>query len=117
VSRRERGGEVTWHGVERFPMARYLATATNGIFETRFRRLDNGLPEYNAVDPQTRFNAQSAPNPALAWERLAPQPEIIDFFTDLYGPYPFESIGGIFDWAPNVFYSLESRRRRTTGAS
>jgi aminopeptidase N len=111
ISRRDRGDESTWHWVERYPMAPYLATATNGVFETRFRRLDNGLPEYNAVDPQTRVNAQSAPDPALAWERLEPQPEILDFFSELYGPYPFESIGGIMDWAPNVFYSLESQTK------
>jgi aminopeptidase N len=111
VSRRERAGKTTWHWVERYPMAPYLATATNGVFETRFRRLDNGLPEYNAVDPQTRENAQSPPNPALAWERLEPQPEIVDFFSELYGRYPFESVGGIFDWAPDVGYSLESQTK------
>jgi aminopeptidase N len=111
ISRRDRGDESTWHWVERYPMAPYLATATNGVFETRFRRLDDGLPEYNAVDPQTRVNAQSEPDPELAWERLEPQPEILDFFSELYGPYPFESIGGIMDWAPNVFYSLESQTK------
>jgi aminopeptidase N len=111
VSRRERGGKTTWHWVERFPMASYLATATNGVFQTEFGRLDNGLPEYNAVDPQTRVNAASPPNPALAWQRLEPQGEIVDFFSELYGPYPYESVGGIVDWAPNVFYSLESQTK------
>jgi hypothetical protein len=81
------------------------------LFETRFRRLPNGLPEYNAVDPETRVNADSPPNPALAWERLEPQPEIVDFFAELYGRYPFESVGGIFDWAPDVGYSLESQTK------
>jgi aminopeptidase N len=111
ISRRERGGKTTWHWVERYPMAPYLATATNGVFETRFRRLDNGLPEYNAVDPQTRGAGETQPNPALAWERLEPQPEIVDFFSELYGRYPFESVGGIFDWAPDVRYSLESQTK------
>ena len=32
-------------------------------------------------------------------------------FSQLYGPYPFESVGGVVDWAPNVFYSLESQTR------
>ena len=32
-------------------------------------------------------------------------------FSELYGPYPFESVGGVMDWAPNVFYSLESQTR------
>jgi aminopeptidase N len=113
LSRRTRRGKTTWRWHERYPMAPYLATATNGVFETRFRRLPNGLPEYNAVDPQTRFDLTegAAPDPQLAWERLEPQPEIVDFFTRLYGPYPFESVGGIVDWAPNVFYSLESQTK------
>jgi aminopeptidase N len=112
-SRRTHRGKTTWRWRERHPMAPYLATATNGVFETRFRRLPSGLPEYNAVDPQTRFDltAGAPPNPQLAWERLEPQPEIVDFFSRLYGPYPFESIGGIVDWAPNVFYSLESQTK------
>ena len=111
LSRRESGGKTTWHWLERVPMASYLATATNGVFETRFGRLDNGLPEYNAVDPQTRVNVNSRPDPMLAWERLEPQGEIVDFFTELIGPYPYESIGGIMDWAPNVGYSLESQTK------
>ncbi|MGZ8695483.1 MAG: hypothetical protein ACXWYS_08610, partial [Gaiellaceae bacterium] len=49
-----------------------------------------GLPEYNAVDPDSRESLEDPPNPALAWERLAPQPEIVQFFSGLYGPYPFE---------------------------
>jgi aminopeptidase N len=111
LSRREHRGKTTWHWLERFPMASYLATATNGVFETRFGRLPNGLPEYNAVDPQTRVNDASPPNPALAWDRLEPQPEIVDFFSELYGRYPYESVGGIVDWAPNVFYNLESQTK------
>ena len=66
---------------------------------------------YDAVDPNTRVNAASAPNPTLAFERLDPQPEIISFFSDLYGAYPFTTGGGIVDWAPTVFYSLESQTR------
>jgi aminopeptidase N len=111
LSRRTRGGKTTWRWLERTPMAPYLATATNGSFETRFGRLASGLPEYNAVDPNTRRTASGPPNPALAWERLAPQGEIVSFFSDLYGPYPFESVGGIVDWAPEVGYALESQSR------
>jgi aminopeptidase N len=114
VSRHTRRDTTTWRWLVTRPMASYLATATNGRFETRFRRLQGGLPEYNAVDPQTReedTDPPQPPNPALAWERLAPQPEIVRFFSGLYGPYPFESIGSIIDWAPQVGYALESQTR------
>ena len=38
-------------------------TATNGVFELTPRGA-NGLPEYNAVDPQTRRFGQKNPEPA-----------------------------------------------------
>jgi hypothetical protein len=64
-------------------MAPYLATARNGPFETRSGRLPNGLPLYDAVDPDARVSVNDAPNPALAWERLAAEGEIVDFFSGL----------------------------------
>jgi aminopeptidase N len=63
------------------------------------------------VDPQTRVSRTGPPTPELAFERLDPQPEIIAFFSDLYGRYPFTSGGGIIDWAPDVGYALESQTR------
>jgi aminopeptidase N len=111
VSRSDRGGFTTWRWLAPSPMAPYLATATNGIFQTHFERLPGGLRRFDAVDPQTREEEDRAPNPALGFERLDPEPEIVDFFSDLYGPYPFESVGGIIDWAPDVGYALESQTR------
>jgi len=111
LSKRDRDGATTWRWLAPSPMAPYLATATNGRFETRFSRLPGGLLRYDAVDPQTREDPAEPPNPALAFERLAPEPEIVRFFSGLYGPYPFESVGGIVDWAPDVGYALESQTR------
>jgi Peptidase M1 N-terminal domain len=103
-------GRTTWEWGERDPMAPYLATATNGEFETRFGRTLGGLREYNAVDPTTRAAGQTAPNPQLAWERVEEhQPASLQLFSELYGPYPFDAVGAIVDWAPNVFYNLESQ--------
>jgi aminopeptidase N len=110
VSQRTRGGWTTWHWSENSPMAPYLATATNGTFLTEFYEA-NGLAMYDAVDPNTRRLRTDPPNPALAFERLDPQPEIISFFSELYGPYPFTTGGGIIDWAPDVGYALESQTR------
>jgi hypothetical protein len=66
---------------------------------------------YDAVDPNTRRLVADSPNPALAFERLDPQPEVIAFFSDLHGPYPFTSGGGIVDRAFEVGYALESQTR------
>jgi aminopeptidase N len=112
VSKTDRGSKTTWHWRESKPMVPYLTTVTNGFFELRTRTLANGLPEYNAVDPQTRRFGQKIPNPQLAWDRLAAvQEPALNLFTELYGPYPFETVGAIVDWAPNVFYSLESQTK------
>jgi aminopeptidase N len=111
VSTTDNGDTTTWRWNESRPMVPYLSTATNGVFELRFGTLPNGLPEYNAVDPETRSSADRDPNPDLAWSRLQVQPEAVQFLSDLYGPYPFESVGAIVDWAPNVFYSLESQTK------
>ena len=75
-------------------MAPYLATATNGTFQTDFYTLaERARSMYNAVDPTMR-------DPALA-DRPASraQGEVIAFFSDLYGPYPYTSGGGIVDGA------------------
>jgi aminopeptidase N len=110
----DHGSKTTWLWRARDPMAPYLATATNGEFETRFGELPDGLPEYNAVDPQTRRWSPPPfrpPEPQLAWDRLAVQPGAVALFEELYGDYPFEAIGAIVDWAPDVFYSLESQTK------
>ena len=88
LSRRDRGDSTTWRWLAPAPMVPYLATATNGIFQTRFERLNGGLRRFDAVDPQTRSNDDDPPNPALAFERLDPEPEIVDFFTEALRPVP-----------------------------
>jgi aminopeptidase N len=110
VSTTDNGDTTTWRWREDRPMVTYLTTATNGVFELRTGTIA-GVPEYNAVDPNTRRFGQKNPEPELAWSRLAVQPAALQFLINLYGPYPFESIGAIVDYAPNVFYSLESQTK------
>jgi aminopeptidase N len=105
-----RGGKTTWRWAEGNPMAPYLATVTNGEFLTNFRRA-NGMTFYDAVDPNTRRFDSDVPNPTLGFQRLDPEPEIVSFFSRLYGPYPFRSSGGIVDWAPDIGYALETQTR------
>jgi len=111
VSKTDTGDTTTWRWKESSPMVPYLTTATNGIFELRIGTV-NGLPEYNAVDPETRRFGQKNPEPELAWSRLnSTQGPALQLFSELYGPYPYDSVGAIVDWAPNVFYSLESQTK------
>ena len=111
---RSAGGKEIWRWSEDSPMSPYLATATNGPFETRFYSA-NGLAMYDAVDPDAALSLavdpDPDPDPDVAWERLSRQPEIIAFFSDLYGDYPFSTGGGIIDNAAFVGYALESQSR------
>jgi aminopeptidase N len=102
VSSRTQRGKTTWRWSEDSPMAPYLATATNGVFELRTSAA-GGVPLYHAVD--------LAEVPNGAFDRLEAEAEIIDFFSALYGPYPFSSGGGVVDHAPEVGYALESQTR------
>ena len=102
ISSVTRRGRTTWRWREDSPMAPYLATATNGVFELRTSRAGR-VALYHAVDP--------AEVPNGAFDRLAAEASIIDFFSKLYGPYPFSSGGGIVDHAPEVGYALESQTR------
>jgi len=111
-SNKTRNGRTTWRWFEDSPMAPYLATATNGVFELRISNAGK-IPLYQAVDP-------AIPTAALAFERLGAEAEIIGFFSDLYGKYPFSSGGGVVDIG-GVGYALESQTKSmydgTPGAS
>jgi len=80
-------------------MAPYLATATNGRFNLYTQTGPNALPIYNAIDSKT--------DSAKARSLLSMAPEIVSFFSDLYGAYPFDAAGGIIDPQHDVGYSLE----------
>ena len=95
-------GKTTWRWREDSPMAPYLATATNGVFELRITEAGD-IPLYQAVDPKVR-------NPTLSWERISAEAEIIEFFSGLYGEYPFSTGGGVVDNG-GVGYALESQTK------
>jgi aminopeptidase N len=108
VSRQDNGdGTHTWHWREDDPTATYLTTATVGDFiyevdsmvETSTSR---ALPIYNAIDSTATQSQLDAINASLA-----EAPGQINFFSDLYGPYPFDSTGAVADRAAGVGYALE----------
>jgi aminopeptidase N len=99
VSSTTAGGRTTWVWRESKPMAPYLATATNGRFDLT-QYTTSGVPAYVAVDPT--LNSGNV---------LRKLPEIVDFYSSIYGPYPFDAVGAIVDDAKNVGYSLETQTK------
>ena len=100
VSSTTSGGRTTWVWREDDPMSTYLATSTLGRFDLTQSTLANGLPVYIAVDPQLAKG-----------QVLTKLPEAVEFYTSIYGPYPFNSVGAIVDSAKFVGYSLETQTK------
>jgi aminopeptidase N len=99
-SRTTAGNRTTWVWRATSPMAPYLATATLGRFDlTRFTA-PGGIPAYVAVDPTLSTG-----------NVLRKLPDIVDFYSSIYGRYPFEAVGAIVDDAPEVGYSLETQTK------
>jgi aminopeptidase N len=99
VSETHGAGKATWVWRESDPMAPYLATATLGRFDLT-KSTTSGIPTYVAVDPQLAKG-----------QVLSKLPEAVDFYTSLYGAYPFNAVGAIVDSAKFVGYSLETQTK------
>ena len=100
VSNQTAGGRTTWVWRETDPMAPYLATATLGRFDLTISTTSAGIPTYVAVDPQLPKG-----------QVLDMLPAAVDFFTSIYGPYPFNAAGAVVDSAKVVGYSLETQTK------
>src|SRR3954452_6155272 len=92
-------GKSTWVWKETDPMATYLATATLGRFDLTISKVGN-IPSYVAVDPQLAKG-----------QVLSKLPEAVQFYSSIYGPYPFNAVGAIVASAKNVGYSLETQTK------
>jgi aminopeptidase N len=84
------------------PISTYLVTATIGKFDVSTGRTPGGVPYLTAVDPAVASGSAST---------LAALPDVVDWFSSVYGPYPFESAGAIVDNASFVGYALETATR------
>ena len=100
VSQTSTAGKTTFVWREGLPMAPYLATATLGRFDVTQYELSSGLPVYIAIDPTV--------STASVLKKL---PEIVEFYSSIYGPYPFDAVGAIVDDAKEVGYSLETQTK------
>ncbi|GHF09916.1 peptidase [Streptomyces spiralis] len=99
ISTYDRGGSTYTHWREDRPMATYLATATIGKFDVRTGRTPSGIPIYVAIDP-TLKNSNSV-------DVYAVTAAATDYWSQVFGPYPFEETGAIVDDMPEAGFSLE----------
>ncbi|MEU6368166.1 M1 family metallopeptidase [Streptomyces sp. NPDC046931] len=99
VSTHDKGGRTVTHWRESRPMATYLATATIGRFDVRTGMTPSGIPIYVAIDP----SLESGENVDV----YAVTAEATDYWSQIFGPYPFEETGAIVDDMPEAGFSLE----------
>jgi aminopeptidase N len=87
------------------PMASYLATASIGDYTATTRLGPDHLPILDFVETGVTSDALTTTQASLTL-----QPEMIEFFEGVFGPYPFTSFGSIVD-DDTVEYALETQTR------
>ncbi|MEU7858888.1 M1 family metallopeptidase [Nonomuraea sp. NPDC049141] len=98
-------GKTTFRWREKHPMVSYLATATIGKFELHKGRTPGGIPNFAAVDPKHRGSLNNLFNVSG---------EVTDYWSKIFGPYPFSSTGGMIDdFAAG--YALENQTKPLYG--
>ncbi|MEV0351130.1 M1 family metallopeptidase [Nonomuraea sp. NPDC050680] len=95
------GDTTTFLWNELRPMASYLVTATIGRFDVQKGRTPDGLREWVATDP-------TVPGTEVVFQQTA---DITDYWSELFGRYPFEETGAIVDNVPIVGFSLENQTK------
>jgi aminopeptidase N len=98
------GARSTWHWVENKPMATYLAFMAVGKYSLSQGKSAKGIPYYTAIAENV------APWAADIRTSLARTPKIVDWLSGVWGPYPFNSTGGLVPDA-DFGYALENQTR------
>ncbi|MGW6061251.1 M1 family metallopeptidase [Streptomyces sp. NPDC055189] len=99
----DKGGQTVAHWRETKPMATYLATATIGKFDVKKGRTPGGTPIYVAIDPVLE-NSNNV-------DVYGVTAEVTDYWSKIFGPYPFEETGAIVDDMPQAGFSLETQTK------
>ncbi|MEU9098788.1 M1 family metallopeptidase [Streptomyces sp. NPDC048361] len=108
VDAHDRGGRSYYHWRESKPMATYLATASIGKFDVKTGRTPAGTPIYVAIDP-VLANQNKV-------DVYAVTAEATDYWSKLFGPYPFEVTGAVVDDMPQAGFSLETQSKPSYSA-
>jgi aminopeptidase N len=97
----ERAGYTTWTWRESSPMAPYLATMVVGTY--RVHESTHGTrPVLLAVHTSL---------PTSVDDQLARTPEVADYLATVFGPYPFDALGGIVVNDSRIGFALENQSR------
>ncbi|MFB9250650.1 M1 family metallopeptidase [Sphaerisporangium melleum] len=99
------GGRSTFSWREAHPMATYLATVTLGKFHVKTGKSASGIPVFAATDPAY----------AKSLDQLyAISAKVTDYWSTVFGPYPFSSTGGVIDDF-SAGYALENQTKPMYG--
>ena len=101
----DRAGYTEWTWRESSPMAPYLATVVIGNYRVQESRHD-GMPVILAVHSSL---------PTGVDQDLARTPEVVDYLETVFGPYPFDALGGIVINDPRIGFALENQARPIYG--
>jgi aminopeptidase N len=97
-------GRSVWHWRESEPMATYLAFVAIGQYEITRGTTASGIPWLNA------FSTVPDPRAPFARASVGRTPQIIEWERALFGPYPFETVGGVVP-AQDFRFALENQSR------
>ncbi|MGH3824597.1 MAG: M1 family metallopeptidase [Pseudonocardiaceae bacterium] len=102
-------GLEQWRWQQSEPMTTYLAFVAIGKYDIvrRDTRFGLYLAAYDrALDPQIAEAARAS---------VEQTPEVLNFLTGIFGPYPFRQLGGVVPNAPNMSFALETQTRPVYG--
>jgi len=95
----DNGGTWTYEWVMADPMASYLATIAISNFEIREKKTKTGVLVRDYLDADIRGDVEDS---------TAVLPEALDFFSSIFGPYPFE-VCGVVVHELSIPFSLENQ--------
>ncbi|MBW0011514.1 MAG: M1 family metallopeptidase, partial [Pseudonocardiales bacterium] len=98
-------GLARWRWQESEPMATYLAFIAIGNYDIvrRDTRFGLYLAAYDrGLDPQVAQAARAS---------VEQTPQVLEFLSGIFGPYPFRQLGGVVPDAPSLGFSLEDQTR------
>ena len=107
LSRRTSGGWTTFRWSADEPMASYLAMAASGRLRAHQVPDGDGATDHRRASTPT-FPRTNGPQTRTV---LALQPEMIAYFSRVFGPYPFGSFGAVIDDDDDAGYALENQTR------
>ena len=101
---KQRAGWTRWNWRSTQPQATYLATLEVGGFEVNQQTTPDGKPFITAYDQLVPAESLDAAKASV--ERT---PEINEFLSSQFGPYPFEAQGGVV--STGLGFALEAQTR------